>query len=87
LMHPDPIFRAGMRRYSSIGRRVWPYEIVQWLFCDCRTRHGPTLAEFLKGAWATRRNRSPDPALDGSQAGSDYRGHPLNPKIICTFDS
>ncbi len=48
LAHPDPVFRAGMRWYSSIGRRVWPYEIWQWLFYDHRTRYGPTLAEFLK---------------------------------------
>jgi len=48
---PDERFRAGMRWYSNIGRRVWPYEIWQWLFCDRRTRHGPTLAEFLKGGW------------------------------------
>lgn len=32
LAHPDPVFRAGMRWYSSIGRRVWTYEIWQWLF-------------------------------------------------------
>jgi anaerobic magnesium-protoporphyrin IX monomethyl ester cyclase len=76
LMHPDPLFRAGMRWYSNIGRRVWPYEIAQWLFYDRRTRHGPTLAEFLNGPWATRQHRPPDLALDGSQAGSDYRGHP-----------
>jgi len=76
LMHPDPLFRAGMRWYSNIGRRVWPYEIAHWLFYDRRTRRGPTLAEFLNGAWATRPNRPPDLALDGSQAGSDYRGHP-----------
>jgi anaerobic magnesium-protoporphyrin IX monomethyl ester cyclase len=51
LAHPDPLFRAGMRWYSSIGRRVWTYEIIQWLFFDRRTRHGPTVAEFLKGGW------------------------------------
>jgi anaerobic magnesium-protoporphyrin IX monomethyl ester cyclase len=77
LAHPDPLFRAGMRWYSNIGRRVWPYEIGHWLFFDRRTRHGPTLAEFLNGAWATRQHRPRDPALDGSQAGSDYRSHPV----------
>lgn len=49
--HPQPLFRAGMRWYSNIGRRVWPYEIMQWLFRDRRTRQGPTLADFLQGAW------------------------------------
>jgi len=81
LLHPEPLFRAGMRWYSNIGRRVWPYEIAQWLFYDRRTRHGPTLAEFLKGAWATRQNRSTDLALDGSQTGGDHRSHPTRDPV------
>jgi hypothetical protein len=40
-----------MRWYSNIGRRVWIFEIWQWLFYDRRTRHGPTVGEFLKGGW------------------------------------
>ncbi len=51
LAHPDRLFRAGMRWYSNIGRRVWTYEVWQWLFFDRRTRHGPTVAEFLGGQW------------------------------------
>ena len=51
LAHPDARFRAGMRWYSNIGRRVWPYEIWHWLFRDRRTANGPTLAEFLNGGW------------------------------------
>lgn len=51
LAHPDPLFRAGMRWYSSIGRRVWIHEVLQWLFRDRRTRCGPRLSEFLAGAW------------------------------------
>ena len=51
LVHPDPLVRAGMRWYSNIGRRVWCYEIWQWLFFDRRVRNGPTVAEFLKGGW------------------------------------
>ena len=27
LAHPDPGFRAAMRWYYRIGRRVWPYEL------------------------------------------------------------
>jgi anaerobic magnesium-protoporphyrin IX monomethyl ester cyclase len=50
-LHPDPLFRAGMRWYSSIGRRVWVYEILQWLFHDRRVKRGPRLSEFLAGAW------------------------------------
>jgi anaerobic magnesium-protoporphyrin IX monomethyl ester cyclase len=59
LAHPEPLFRAGMRWYSNIGRRVWIYEIWQWLFRDRRTRYGPTLAAFLKGGWSARSNLQP----------------------------
>ncbi len=51
LAHPDSLFRAGMRWYSNIGRRVWWYEIWQWLFFDHRNHHGRTVEEFLKGGW------------------------------------
>ncbi len=51
LAHPDRRFRDGMRWYSNIGRRVWIYEIWQWLFHDRRTRFGPTVSEFLRGGW------------------------------------
>jgi anaerobic magnesium-protoporphyrin IX monomethyl ester cyclase len=51
LAHPDPLLRAGMCWYSNIGRRVWVYEIWQWLFHDRRTNRGPKLIEFLKRPW------------------------------------
>ena len=54
LAHPEKRFRDGMRWYSGIGKRVWIFEIWQWLFHDRRTRNGPTVAEFLKGGWKTR---------------------------------
>ncbi len=76
LMHPERRFRAGMRWYSNMGRRVWPYEIGQWLFCDRRTRRGPTLAEFLNGAWAVRRDLPPELPLDRSPAGCNDRADP-----------
>lgn len=56
LAHPDPDFRAAMRWYYQIGRRVWFYELGQWLFHDHRTAHGPTLAEFLNLPRATPAN-------------------------------
>ena len=46
--HRDRGFRAAMRWYYSIGRKVWAYELWHWLFLDRRTRRGPRLAEFLK---------------------------------------
>ena len=51
LAHPDRDVRAGMRWYSSIGRRVWTHEIWQWMFFDRRVPHGPSVVEFLKGGW------------------------------------
>ena len=44
-LHPDPTLRRGMRWYSRMGRRVWPYEIANWLR-ERRRRDGPTLEEF-----------------------------------------
>jgi len=55
LAHPDPLFRAGMRWYSNIGRRVWTFEVWQWLFHDRRTQRGPALAEFLKAPWKSEK--------------------------------
>ena len=44
-LHPDPKIRHAMQWYSQMGRRVWPYEIWNWLR-DPLTRSGPTVAEF-----------------------------------------
>jgi anaerobic magnesium-protoporphyrin IX monomethyl ester cyclase len=60
LAHPDPGYRAAMRWYYGIGRRVWVYELWNWLFCDRRTAQGPSLGEF----WGFERvsiDRSPVP--------------------------
>jgi hypothetical protein len=59
-----------MRWYSNIGRRVWPYEIFQWLFCDRRTRHGPALAEYLNGDATIRENKRSDARASKYQAPS-----------------
>ena len=45
LFHPDRGLRHAMRWYTQMGRRVWPYEILNFLF-DRRLKHGPTVAEF-----------------------------------------
>src|SRR4029079_14902118 len=45
LFHPDPGLRHAMRWYTRIGRRVWPYEIRNFLR-DRLVRNGPTVAEF-----------------------------------------
>jgi len=76
LADPDPLFRAGMRWYSNIGRRVWCYEIWQWLFFDRRVNHGPTVGEFLNGGWglAERRSVATRPASNSEPGGQFFPG-------------
>lgn len=45
-LHHDPEIRYAMRWYSSIGRRVWPYEIWNFFFRDRCQKDGPTLEGF-----------------------------------------
>ncbi|MDH5556726.1 MAG: magnesium-protoporphyrin IX monomethyl ester anaerobic oxidative cyclase [Alphaproteobacteria bacterium] len=44
-LQPDRKLRHAMRWYSQMGRRVWPYEIINFLR-DPLTRTGPTVAAF-----------------------------------------
>jgi anaerobic magnesium-protoporphyrin IX monomethyl ester cyclase len=75
--HPDRRLRDGMRWYSNIGRRVWTYEIWQWLFYDRRIGDGPALREFLRGGW----KRQPQPGLPKSPAASDaHKGRERTPR-------
>jgi anaerobic magnesium-protoporphyrin IX monomethyl ester cyclase len=46
LCHPDRGLRHAMRWYTRMGRRVWPHEVLGFLFRDRRTAHGPTVAQF-----------------------------------------
>ena len=46
IAHHDLPARAAMRWYYRIGRRVWPFEIWNFLFRDQHQKEGPTLAEF-----------------------------------------
>jgi anaerobic magnesium-protoporphyrin IX monomethyl ester cyclase len=68
LAHRDAKFRAGMRWYSNIGRRVWIFEVWQWLFADRRTSRGPTLATFLRGAWGIEQVSEKEPNPRGFPA-------------------
>ncbi len=43
--HPDPSFRAAMRWYYAIGRRVWLYEIWNFFTRDKRPSQAPKLIE------------------------------------------
>ena len=42
----DKRLRQAMRWYTQMGRRVWPFEIFNYLFRDRRLTDGPTVAEF-----------------------------------------
>lgn len=46
LFHPDRALRRAQRWYYRIGKKVWPYEVWNFLFRDRRTAGGPTVAEF-----------------------------------------
>lgn len=46
LLHPDLGLRHAMRWYTRMGRRVWPYEIRNFLFRDRRVTDGPTVEAF-----------------------------------------
>ena len=51
LFHRNKRLRDAMRWYTRIGRRVWPYEIWQFLKSR-RMKDGPTVAEFWGDAKA-----------------------------------
>ncbi len=42
----DKAIRRAHMWYYRMGRRVWPHEVLGFLFRDKRTANGPTLAEF-----------------------------------------
>jgi len=82
LAHPDRGFRAAMRWYYSIGRRVWPYELWHWLFRDRRTARGPTLAEFLNGGWQVCFQRLPVPVRQKAEQCGRSILSPLPDKML-----
>jgi anaerobic magnesium-protoporphyrin IX monomethyl ester cyclase len=77
LAHPDQGFRAAMRWYYSIGRRVWPYELWHWIFRDHRRADGPALAEFLNGGWKARTQGAPAIPLQGKDRSEPSTGFHL----------
>ncbi|MDR3573397.1 MAG: magnesium-protoporphyrin IX monomethyl ester anaerobic oxidative cyclase [Anaerolineaceae bacterium] len=46
LAYPDRSIRASIRWYYKIGRRVWPFEIGQFLFHERHEKAGPRLSEY-----------------------------------------
>jgi len=48
--HPDRGLRHAMQWYTRMGRRVWPHEVLGFLFRDRRTTRGPSVAQFWGAA-------------------------------------
>jgi anaerobic magnesium-protoporphyrin IX monomethyl ester cyclase len=46
LLHPDRGIREGIRWYYQMGRRVWFFEVKNFLFRDRRRANGPTVEAF-----------------------------------------
>lgn len=46
MAHADSSIRAAMQWYYRIGRRVWPFELWEFVVGERRVNAGPTLAEF-----------------------------------------
>ncbi len=44
--HPERSIRLAQQWYYDIGRKVWPYEILCFLFREKRAKDGPTLTDF-----------------------------------------
>jgi anaerobic magnesium-protoporphyrin IX monomethyl ester cyclase len=42
----DRTSRRGMTWYTRMARRVWPHEVLGFLFKDRRVKNGPTLEQF-----------------------------------------
>jgi anaerobic magnesium-protoporphyrin IX monomethyl ester cyclase len=65
-LYRDPSIRKAMRWYYQIGRKVWPYELWNFIFHDRRMKNGPSLAEFwgapavvTEAAFMTKKDGTP----------------------------
>lgn len=85
LAHPDRGFRAAMRWYYRIGRKVWPYELWHWLFLDRRTRHGPTLATFLGMAPVSPESGGEGPSTDRARYHPTLWPYPTIVRLNATY--
>ena len=45
-LQPDRDLRHAMQWYTAMGRRVWPHEVLGFLFRDKRITGGPSMAAF-----------------------------------------
>ncbi len=77
VMHPDKSICSAMRWYYQFGRRVWLYEIWNFIFRDMMKKDGPTLKEFW-GQVQGKRIIMANDTFDMFKASIDERmdGHP-----------
>jgi len=78
----DRGLRHAMQWYGRMGKRVWPYEIKNFLFRDRRTEHGPTVTDYWGAPQdaeeeALRVVRSPAPVTGTSGSRRDPGGNGL----------
>ncbi|WP_223807158.1 radical SAM protein [Montanilutibacter psychrotolerans] len=66
LLHPDPEVRYAMRWYTRMGRRVWPREILGFLF-GRRLRRGPRLDQFWGASLSEHEDALTRPARGSSK--------------------
>ena len=78
----DPAIRAAMQWYYRIGRRVWPYEIWNFLFRERRQKAGPTLTEF----WGTPQDRAEEIRLNQTTRSSALNSKPLSLETSDSLD-
>jgi len=77
LTHPESAIRAAMRWYYQIGRKVWPYEIVNFFFRDRVRAGGPSVGEFWHEDVLSRpaEERRPDPFSAAPDSRVDVRSY------------
>lgn len=46
LAHPDKEIRRAQQWYSSVGKRVWLFELAHYFFTETRVKGGPTMREL-----------------------------------------
>jgi anaerobic magnesium-protoporphyrin IX monomethyl ester cyclase len=72
---PDRRLRHGMRWYAQMGRRVWFFELRNFLFRDRRLSRGPSLEQFW-GAPQDAEERSMQVASPRPTLRLDLSGRP-----------
>lgn len=72
MAHADSSIRAAMQWYYRIGRRMWPFELWEFVVGERRANAGPTLAEFWgdagEGAGPGRKSADEHRSLDADSA-------------------